>query len=71
MQRTIHRHGVDFEVEFDRNGEVDALYIGGIDVTEVIRDITKWSIRDTVSSNAARWFDEHDRELAGEMRRAA
>lgn len=71
MQRTIHRHGVDFEVEFDRNGEVDALYIGGIEVTEVISDTTKNSIRATVSDNAARWFDEHDRELAGEMRRAA
>ena len=71
MQRTIHRHGVDFEVEFDRNVEVDALYIGGTEVTEVISDTTKSSIRATVSDNAARWFDEHDRELAGEMRRAA
>lgn len=71
MQRTIHRHGVDFEVEFDRNGEVEALYIGGTEVTEVISDTTKSSIRATVSDNAARWFDEHDRELAGEMRRAA
>lgn len=71
MQRTIHRHGVDFEVEFDRNGDIDALYIGAVNVTEVIRDTTKSSIAATISDNAARWFDEHDRELAGEMRRAA
>ncbi len=62
MQRTIHRHGVDFEVEFDRNGEVEALYIS---------DTTKSSIRATVSDNAARWFDEHDRELAILARKAA
>ena len=71
MQRTIHRRGVDFEVEFDRNGDIDALYIGAVDVTEVIRDTTKSSIAATISDNAARWFDEHDRELAILARKAA
>ncbi|MFZ2974949.1 MAG: hypothetical protein WA049_20160 [Ferribacterium limneticum] len=71
MQRTITMHTVDFEVEFDESGEVDALYIGAVEVTEVISDITKDAIRSTVERNAARWFDEYRAEMAGDMRRAA
>lgn len=71
MQRTITMHTVDFEVEFDEAGEVDALYIGAVEVTEVISDITKSAIRSTVERNAARWFDEYRAEMAGEMRMVA
>lgn len=75
MQRTIHMHGVDFEVEFDRSGDIDAIYIGGTEVTEVISDLTKDAIRCTVERNAAHWFDQYNRDLAAEqradMRRAA
>lgn len=76
MQRTIHMHGVDFEVEFDREGDIDAIYIGGVDVTEiVISDITRDAIRCCVKANAARWFDEYHLAIAAdqraEMRRAA
>lgn len=74
MQRTITMHGVDFEVEFDRAGDVDALYIGGTEITEVIRDATKQAIQSTVERNASRWFDEYQRDIAVEelaCRRAA
>lgn len=66
MQRTIPMHGVDFEVEFDMAGEIDALYIGGVEVTEVISDLTKDAIRSTVERNAKRWFDEFLRDVAAE-----
>lgn len=75
MQRTIHMHGVDFEVEFDEAGEIDALYIGGVEVTEVISDLTKDAIRSTVERNAKAWFAQYHNDLAAEqradMRRAA
>lgn len=74
MQRTITMHGVDFEVEFDMEGEVDAIYIGGVEVTDIIRDTTKDAIRSTVERNASSWFDEYLRDIAAEelaSRRAA
>jgi len=74
MQRTITMHGVDFEVEFDQSGDIDALYIGGVEVTDVIRDTTKGAIRSTVERNASRWFDEYLRDIHAEelaYRRAA
>lgn len=71
MQRAMTMHGVAFQVEFDRNGEVDALYIGGEEVTDVISDLTKSAIRSTVERNAARWFDEYDRDMAFFARKAA
>ncbi len=69
MQRTIHRHGVDFEVEFTEDGEVDAIYIGAIEVSDVIRDSTACQIRTDVMLNSADWFAEYRAEMAGEMRR--
>lgn len=68
MQRTIHMHGVDFEVEFDESGEVDALYIGGVEVTEVIRDLTKSAIHSTVERNASFWLSEYLADIAAEER---
>lgn len=68
MQRTIHMHGVDFEVEFDEAAEVVALYIVGIEVTEVISDLTKDAIRCTVEHNATDWFSEYVADIAAEER---
>lgn len=70
MQTNLTMHGVDFEVEFDESGDVEALYVGGVDVTEVIRDTTKQSIYCTVQRNAKRWFDEYRQEIADEERAA-
>lgn len=74
MQRTIQMHGVDFEVEFDTAGDVDTIYIGGTDVTEVLSKETKNAIGAVVESNCCAWFDEYLREIAVEeqaARRAA
>lgn len=70
MQTNIHCHGVDFVVEFDVDGEIDAIYIGGVDVTEVLSIITTDSIRCTVQHNAKRWFEEYRQEIADEERAA-
>lgn len=74
MQTNITMHGVDFVVEFDVDGEIDAIYIGGVDVTDVLSIITTDAIRSTVQHNASRWFEEYRREIAAEelaCRRAA
>jgi hypothetical protein len=71
MQRTIHKHGVDFEVEFTEAGEVDAIYIGAVEVSEVIRESTERAIISEVMMYSADWFAEYRREMANEMRRAA
>lgn len=63
MQRTITMHGVDFEVEFDEAGEVDAIYIGGTEVSDVIRESTERGIRSKVSMFSADWFAEARLEL--------
>jgi hypothetical protein len=71
MQRTIHKHGVDFEVEFTEGGEVDAIYIGAIEVSKVIRESTERAIISDVMMHSADWYSEYRREMADEMRRAA
>ena len=68
MQLNITHHCVKWTVEFDESGEVDALYIGGQDVTHVIADITKAGIYELVSRNAARWHDEYLAQMAAEER---
>lgn len=68
MQRAITMHGVDFEVEFDDAAEVEALYIKGVDVTDVIDDLTKDAIRCTVERNAAAWVSEYLANIAAERR---
>lgn len=70
MQRTITQFGVDFEVEFDRQGNVDAIYIGGTEVSDIISDVTRESIETTVIRNVHRWFDEYHAEMAAEERAA-
>lgn len=67
-QRTITMHGVDFEVEFDPSGDIEALYIGGAEVTDVISDLTKDALRSVVSRNASTWFAEYHREMADAAR---
>ena len=52
-QRTITMHGVEFEVEFEPSGDIEALYIGGAEVTDVISDLTKDALRSVVSRNAS------------------
>jgi hypothetical protein len=67
-------HGVDFEVEFDTAGDVDAIYIGGVDATEVLSKETKNAIGAVVEANCSAWFDEYLNEIAAEelaSRRAA
>lgn len=71
MQRTIHRHGVDFDVEFTEEGDVEAIYIGGVEVSEVINEATECRLRNDVMAHASDWFAEYRAEMAGEMRRAA
>ena len=71
MQRTIHMHGVDFEVEFTATpygGDVNAIYIVGTEVTEVIGDTTKAAIASVVDSNAQAWAQEYGRQMADEAR---
>ena len=71
MQRTIHMHGVDFEVEFTATpygGDVDAIYIVGTEVTDVIRDTTKAAIASVVDRNAQAWAEEYGRQMADEAR---
>lgn len=63
MQRTIHRHGVDFDVEFDEEGEIDAIYINGVEVSEVIKSSTECAIRNDVMMNAGDWFAQYRAEL--------
>ena len=71
MQRAMTVHCVNFQVEFDRNGEVDEIYINGEEVSGVLADLTESAIRSTVERNAARWFDEYDRDMAFFARKAA
>lgn len=74
MQRTITLLNVDFEVEFDRAGDVDAIYIGAVEVSDVISPAVSEFIHATVHANADRWFDEYLGEIAAEeqaIRRAA
>lgn len=74
MNREITMHTVDFNVEFVEEGEIEAIYVGSTDVTEVIRDCTRWALESVVSKNAAKWFSEYRQELAmqeREERRAA
>jgi len=71
MQRTIYKHGVDFEVEFTEEGEVEAIYIGGTEVSDVIRESTERAIISEVMMCSADWFGEYRAEMAIEMRRAA
>ena len=74
MRRTVTMHCVVFDVDFTVDGETEALYIAGQDVTDVIREVTKDALRSLVERNAKTWFDEYLREAAAEElmeRRAA
>ena len=74
MQRTITQSGIDFEVEFDAAGEIDAIYIGGVEVTDIISDAVREAIETTVVRNAHRWHGEYLRDVHYEeiaARRAA
>lgn len=74
MRRTVTMHCVVFDIDFTADGEIEALYIAGQDVTDVIREITKDALRSLVERNAKAWFDEYLREVAVEElmeRRAA
>jgi hypothetical protein len=74
MNRAITMHTVDFNVEFVEEGEIEAIYVGSTNVTEVIRDCTRDALQSVVAYNAARWFREYRQELAmqeREERRAA
>lgn len=64
MQREITMHGVDFQVEFTAEGDIEALYIVGQEVSDVISDLTKDAIRSVVSRNAKSWAAEYEQELA-------
>lgn len=74
MQRTITQSDVDFEVEFDMAGEVDAIYIGGVEVTDIISHQVREAIETAVVRNAHRWHGEYLAEIHAEelaARRAA
>lgn len=69
MQRDIKIHGVDFTIEFDpQTGEVEAYFVRGVDVTEIVRDFTKWTIHDLSERNFRRWADEYHAQMADEER---
>jgi hypothetical protein len=61
-------HGVDFEVEFDETGEVDAIYIGATEVSDVIRESTERGILTKVSMYAADWYAQQRLEIHMEER---
>ena len=74
MQRTITQSGIDFEVEFDAAGDVDAIYIGGVEVTDIISHLVRDAIETVVVRNAHRWYGEYLAEIHAEelaARRAA
>lgn len=75
MQRTITKHGVDFEVEFKEDGTVDAIYIGAVDVSDVLCESTRRALINEVMVNGADWFAEYHVAMAASeqqhMRRAA
>ena len=70
MQRTITQFGIDFEVEFDIAGEVEAIYIGGTEVSDVINAETREAINTAVIRNAHRWFQDYLSDIATEERAA-
>lgn len=63
MQRTITQSGVDFEVEFDRSGDIDAIYIGGTEVTDILSQPVREAIETSVIRNAHRWYGEYLAEI--------
>lgn len=71
MQRTVTMHGIDFEVEFTPTpygADVDEIYIGGTEVTEVLCEQTKDAIGTYVDSHAEQWANEHNQQMRDESR---
>lgn len=71
MQRTVPMHGINFEVEFTPTpygADVDEIYIGGAEVTDVLDQAVKLEITAYVESNADRWADEYNQHMRDEAR---
>ena len=69
ISRSIHVHGVDFDVHFSEDGSVGGIYIQGVEVSDILRDSTEVAVRNVVMMHADTWFDEYRAEIAGEARR--
>ena len=74
MQHTVTMHGINFEVEFTPGpfgADVDEIYIGGAEVTDVLSEETKQAIEAYVESNADRWAEEYNQHMRDEAEIAA